>query len=141
MAMAKTASNRSQTLNLINNLLASLQNLCNQKNNPTIQELEKFFAKSFQLNSNGIVQCRSSQDYLKRLYHLREKYSHFDIVGPLEEPLICDNQFCVHYELGLQGKDGKKRQVLLFATGIFEDNKIANWIQITHEKSANQWDS
>ena len=141
MAMAKTSTNRSQSLNLINNFLAGFQNLCNQKNTPTLQDVEKYFSKSFQLNSNGVVLCRSSQDYLKRLNHLREKYSHFDLIGPLEEPIVSDNHFSVHYELGLQGRDGKRRQVMLFANGIIEDNKVANWIQVTHEKSANQWDA
>ena len=142
MAMAKTATlNRNHMLTFVNNFLANFQNLCNQKNNPTLQEVEKFFTKSFQLNSNGVVLVRSSKEYLDRLHHLRDKYSYFDIVGPLEEPLISDNHFCVHYELDLQAKDGKKRQVFLIATGIIEDNKMANWIQVTHEKSSNQWDT
>jgi hypothetical protein len=143
MAMKTAGISRNQMLSLVNSFLAHFQNLCNQKQAPTLADVEKYFAKTFQLNSNGKILARSSSDYLNRLNYLRQKYSQFEIIGPLEEPLIADNNhFTVHYELDLQGKDGKKRQVLLLANGIIEDNKVANWIQITHETGmAAHWDA
>jgi hypothetical protein len=142
MANVKTlAMNKNQMLAFVNSFLAYLQNLCNQDNNPTVHDLEKHFSKNFQLSSNGKILTRSINDYPARLNHLRQKYSHFDIVGPLEEPLIADNAFTVHYELDLQGRDRQSHQVYIMATATIEDNKIAQWIQVTHEKGTGLWDA
>jgi len=136
----KLASSKSETLNLVNSFFGTFEKICNGDKEPTTRDLERTLSRNFNMNSNGQYLCRSLNDYLKRIANLRSKYSHFDITGPLEAPIVADNQVTVHYELDLKGRDGKDRQVYIMAIGTIYDGKIASWIQVTHEKGFQYWD-
>jgi hypothetical protein len=136
----KLAFSKNEVLNLVNSFFSIFEKICNAEKSPTSSDLEKILARNFNLNSNGLTLCKSLSDYLKRITNLRSKYSHFDITGPMEAPIVADNQVALHYEIDLKGRDGKARQVYIMATATIQDGKIANWIQVTHEKGFKRWD-
>lgn len=142
MNHAKTEGlQKRQTLTLLNDFLHQFQNLCNQPETPIAADLAKFLAANFKLFSNGEVLCKDLESYLERITTLRSKYAHFDIVGPLQEPLFCeDNKILVQYELDLRTRDAKQERVYIMAVATLEDGKVTQWEQTTHEKGQKHWD-
>lgn len=142
MVMAKTAPmNKAQAQAWIKNFLQHFQNLFNQKNMPTVADLEKIVTPNFHFTSNEEIMTRSAADYLNRLIKLRKKYSHFELKGPLEEPVANENRLAFNYILNLRSPNGQNVEVIIMTIVTLEDNKIAKWSQLTHEKHPNQWDA
>jgi hypothetical protein len=141
MTTKSVAFSKEEMLDLVNNFFGIFERICNQDKAPSPSDLDRLLTRNFTMNSNGQTQCRSLTDYLKRLVNLRSKYTHFDIAGPLEAPIISDNQIALHYEMDLKGRDGEDRQVYIMATATLQDGKISNWIQVTHEKNFHKWDA
>lgn len=142
MATAKTVTlNKTQTLSAINDFLSLTQKWCNQSNAPSMSDLESALTRNFQISSNGNVVGRSVSDYMNRITRFRQKYSHFDIIGPLEEPLVADNKVALQYEVELTARDGKKSRVNIMALATLEGNKMAQWTQVAHEQDSSRWDS
>jgi hypothetical protein len=132
---------KNQILALLNDFLQQFQNWCNLPNEPTAADLEKVLSRNFQISSNGEIRSKNLTDYLNRLNKLRKKYSHFEITGPLEEPLIFEDKVFLHYEVELQERSGQKKQIYIMALGTLENNKFSKWMQVSHEKSATEWDT
>lgn len=144
MAITKTMPlNKAQALSFLNELLSNLSNWCNQENPaPRINDLEKFLAKNFELVSNDVSLVKGIDKYLQRLEHLRSKYETFEIIGPLEEPLLCDNKIICYYDLNLGFADGETRDVCIMAIATIENNKVTRWVQVTHDKDNEEhWDT
>lgn len=142
MVMTKTAPmNKTQAAAWIKNYFHQIQSLYNQPNSPTTPELEKILSHNFQFSSNGHMLGRTAADYLNRMLKLRKKYSHFEIKGPSEEPLMHDNHMAVHYDLLCRAQNGQTAQINIMALATMEDNKMASWVQVAHEKGAGHWDN
>lgn len=132
--------NKGVFLALVNDFFEQFQNCCNRPNPPTGKELDKVLTSDFQLISNERVVVKNLQDYLKRIKMFRDKYEHFDIIGPLEEPIIADNKIALQYEIKLTDRDGREQIVCIIAFATIQDQKISRWQQVTHEKGIGTWD-
>lgn len=141
MVSTKTKTlNKSTYLTLINDFFAAFQECCNRPEAPKGKELVNYLNSDFQLISNERTEVKNLQDYYKRIELFRNRYEHFDIIGPLEEPLIGDNKVVLQYEISLEGRDGEAQIVCIMAIATFKDNKISRWQQVTHEKGRGTWD-
>ncbi len=142
MATVKTPSvNKNQALTILSDFLAQTQKWCNQPNAPATSDLETYLVRNFQFSSNGEVVGRSLSDYLNRITRFRQKYSHFDIVGPFEEPVVTDNKVALQYEVELTAHDGQTSHVYIMAFATLEGNKVSKWVQVASEQGSSLWDS
>jgi hypothetical protein len=144
MATTKTpaAIDKREAITKLTSFFQIFQAACNQQGPINASTLEPYLSKNFQLTSNDRIAARSLSDYLNRLARFQKKFSHVEVAGPAAEPLISGNKIAIQYTMDLTYRDGKKSEVLVMALGTIEDNKIANWTQVTHEKgSSPQWDA
>ncbi len=126
-----------QVFGVLNDFLHHFQQWCNQPKAPLAAELEKFLAHNFHLSSNNKTLCKSLTDYVQRIHHLRKEYAHFEVIGPLAEPLVCeDNKIVINYELALRTHQGQKRRFCIMAIASYVDNKFVSWQQVTHNYDA-----
>lgn len=130
MASVKTSN---QVLSVINTFFEVFQKWCNQPNNPTPADLDKFLSPHFELISNGEVMVSGLSNYLERIKKIRSKCAHVDLIGPLE-PVVFEDRVVLQYELDMRTHDGQPQQVFVMAVATVVDNKISQWIQVTHAK-------
>lgn len=108
---------------------------------PSLNELERYLSKNLQMYNNGQLVVESAANYLDRLQKFQKKYSNFQISKPLEEPLICDNQAAIYYQLDLTTHNGQHKQVYIMGLLTIEDDKISRWIEVTNDKGTGNWDT
>ncbi|MEX1012393.1 MAG: hypothetical protein WDZ27_01730 [Waddliaceae bacterium] len=108
---------------------------------PTVEELEKFFSKEVQMFNNGKLIVQGGSHYLERLKNFQKMYSSFKISDPLEEPLIHENRASIYYTLDLTTHNGEHKQIYIMALFTIENHKIRRWVEVTHEKNSQKWDS
>lgn len=136
---SKLAGNQ-QILAFFNDFLHHFVQWCNDPRAPVAADLEKFLARNFALNTNNKIVCKSLVDYVQRISGFRKAYSHVEIVGPLQEPLVCEgNKIVLNYELDLRSHQGEKSRFYVMAIATLADDKIASWQQISHN-CANELD-
>lgn len=133
MAM-KTALNKAETNTLINNFFKQFQVCLNQPGTNISHSLEKLLSSDFQLTTNGHHVCKNFSDYLHKLEKLHKKISHLSIQGPIEDPILGDNQIALQYEVHFTPHSGAKKIMFVMAQATIEDHKIARWSQVSHEK-------
>lgn len=132
---------KEQALTLINDFFAQFPIWCNQDKAPTVADLEQFLAHNFQISCNDRVIAKNTTEYLKRVKNMREKFSNFELIGPLEEPLVHDNKLVCQYDLNVHANDGIKVEVCFMAIATIEGNKIVRWQEVSHEKHTGKyWD-
>lgn len=108
---------------------------------PSVNELQQYLAKNFQLHNNGELKVKSAENYLERLKKFQKKYVNFNISKPLIEPLIQNNRATIYYKLDLTTFDGHHQEVYIMATFTIENNQIAQWFEVSSEKAAGRWDT
>lgn len=108
---------------------------------PSVNELQQYLAKNFQLYNNGTLQVKSAENYLERLKKFQKKYVNFNISKPLVEPLTQNNRATIYYKLDLTTFDGQHKEVFIMATFTVEDNRIVQWFEVSSEKAAGHWDT
>lgn len=110
---------------------------------PTVNELEKYLAKDFQMFNNGKAVVKGSSHYLERLKNFQKKYSKFQISEPLEEPILSEKHAALYYKLDLTTHQGQHKQIFIAALFELENDKIKRWVEVTSEKepSSTPWDA
>lgn len=145
MAFTKTGViDKAQALALIDNFFEQFQNSCNRPEAPKTTDFEKVLSKNFRIFSNGKPMAKGLEDYVVRVASIKKRYPHVDITGPLEEPLLAGNKATILYDLEIKKPSGEKAHIYMMAMVTFEDNKIAEWVQVNHErndKDQNRWDA
>ena len=135
MAITKTAGlDRTQALALLDGLLETFQNSCNQINPPNSADFERYLATDFQIASNGQTVAKSLAEYMKRITKFRNKYVKFEITELLIEPLLIGNKIVSNYKVDLTTRNGQTLQVYIMAIGLIRDNKFSQWLQVASEK-------
>ena len=139
MVVVKTELNKNQALAKINGFMDAFQTWCSNPESPTIQDLEKFLTTNFQLFSNGELKYRDLNEYLVRINGLRDKYSQLEVNGPFDEPLLADNQAVICYDINLFSEEDGEVHLCTMAIVTFQGDKIAKWVQVTHNRDQDDW--
>lgn len=140
--VATKSFDKTKILNVVYDFFKQFQVWCGPSaHTPSVNELEKYLSKNLQMFNNGQLVARSSANYLDRLQKFQKKYPKFQISKPIEEPLICDNQGVIYYQIDLTAQNGQHKQVYVMGLFTIEDDKISRWVEVTHEKGAGNWDA
>lgn len=142
MAMTKTAAlDKTKVTSILNNLLKQFQQLCNRPNQPSESDLEEFLASDFQLTNNGKLASKSLADHMNRIMKFQKKFSKIEVTSLLEEPIVSGNKAAFRYNCNLTPRNGQKLMVNFMVMATFEDNKIAQWLQVSHQQNTGDWDA
>lgn len=139
MVLAKAAIDKKQAIASLNAFFQQFQNCLNRPATPNAADFEKSLSRNFNITNNGLILAKSLQEYMNRIQQLQQKFSRIDINGPLTEPLISDNKLTISFDINVTARGGKKTPYRAMAIATIEDNKIAQWEQVAHEKNKEQW--
>lgn len=126
---------------VINHFLEKYEALCNSQHVPTTSDLEKYISQKIRLSNNGQIVCNTLAEYIDRITKFKKKNSHIEITRLMDEPICCNDQAVINYEVTLTPRTGKPVEIALIAIATVKDNKITDWIQVAHEKGSTHWDS
>lgn len=131
-----------QASTLLHHFLDQFKACCNHPEPIRAADLEKFLAHNVQMSSNGQLVCHSTKEYFARLEKYKERYSHMEVKHLMDEPLIAENKAIINYSVKLTGRDKQDSVELnVMAIATIENDKIAKWNQVVHEKGSSHWDS
>lgn len=142
MVATKSMLDLNQALALVKEFFDQFQISCNKTNPPTVTEFQKFLSPNFSLMSNERHLAKNLQEYINHMATVQKKYSNFKIVPAKEEPIFAKDKLAIAYELHVTSRQSKQPVVILMI-GIakFEDNKIKNWFEVSHQRGDHQWNA
>ncbi len=134
--MPTTKANLDQklVLSLLQHFFEAFQSCCNAPGKDAAAAFGPYLSKNFQLTSSDHIIARSLSDYQKHIANYKEKFSHIEIIGPTADPLINGNRCALQYTVDYTLHNGSRNEVFIIAIATIEDNKIAAWTQVCHEK-------
>lgn len=130
-----------QAITALYTFFKKINTACTQSQPATLQEVDEFLSKNFQLTSNGQVVCKNETDYLHRLQKFQKKYSRFECSKPVVEPVTEGNRIALQYRVDLTERNGAHKQVFISGIVTMDHNKISEWTQVAHEKGTGSWDT
>jgi hypothetical protein len=142
MQNTQTLLDKKQAAALIKEFFDQFQNSCNKPKQPNSADFQKFLAPDFHITSNDHPLAKNLQEYMVSLANVQKKYSNFKVVPSKEELIISKNKVVIEYELHANSIQTKQPvKILMMAIATVEDNKFKNWIEVSHQKGAGQWNA
>lgn len=131
---------KQETLALLRGFLNDFQNCINQDTKPVANHFDKYLDPHFQVISNGRAISNGLTEYLKRVAHFQQRYSHCEIHLKQEDLVWGDNRLACHYHANLTDKNGQRVQIYMMVIATIEQDKFRHWTQVSHEEGTGQWE-
>lgn len=127
---------------LLNGLFGLLRKYAeDRKAVPSQTELERYVSHRVRVSTNDRTTCRNIGDYMMRIREAQKHFEKVEISDFLEEPIIGDQRIVVRFNVDVVRPNGQKTQFQRIAILKIEEDKIANWNEVIHEKGAGDLES
>jgi hypothetical protein len=135
-----TGLDKAQAVAIVEGFLEEFERWFDLPNGPVLSDIEKVLSKNVKMRSNGELLIRSSEDYLKRVNLLRQRYAGVRISHVLGDTPVWNHSAVVQYTVTFTGHNGKETELYFMGVVTVEDGKIRDWMQVTHQKGI-RWDT
>jgi len=134
------ALDRAQAIATLEGFLKDFERWFAQPGGPAPVELQRWLTPGFHLWSNGELIIHSTDEYVERIANLHRRYESCQVEPIMGETVVCNHTAVVQYRVHLTAKDRKTTDLHLMAIAHFEEDKIAQWTQVVHQKGLPHWD-
>lgn len=127
---------------LLNGLFGLLRKYAeDRKTVPSQTELERYISHRVRVTTNDRTTCRNIGDYLLRIREAQKHFEKLEFSDFLEEPIVADQRIVVRFNVDVVRPNGKKAQFQRVAILKVEEDKIASWNELIHEKGSGDLES